>query len=489
MSPKSTPFYEFLPELFQLVHRYELFKDGKVWADALPLLNPEDLRTQWQSLADKSETGVKTFVENHFTFAGEEESVQFNLYEDAEEHIRNLWSHLLRKGNFEVLPGSSLISLPFDYIVPGGRFNEIYYWDSYFTMLGLAAHGHHDVIEGMIKNFDYFIHRYGFIPNGNRTYFLSRSQPPFFALMVELWMELKGNEAGLPYLPAMVSEYNFWMKPPRSVSLDGDYILNRYADDATSPRIEMYRDDLHLSAEVADEDTLFLHLRSACESGWDFSWRWMDKTNDLRTLRTHDLVPVDLNALLYKAETIMANLFRLQHEAENARIYDQKAAARKEAMQKYCWHDGWYDFDLKSNMTISKVTAAAMVPLFVNLSTIEQAAQTARIVLDQLLADGGLLTTATVSGQQWDAPNGWAPLQWMAVKGLQNYGMMDEANEIAGKWLALNQKIYRQTGKMLEKYNVLNTDLPGGGGEYAVQDGFGWTNGVFVALKHRNNAI
>ena len=488
MSPTATPFYESLPELFQLVHRYELFKDGKVWADALPLHNPEELAAQWQLLADKSETGVKKFVETHFTFAAEEESVRFSLYEDAEEHIRNLWSHLLRKGNFEVVPGSSLISLPFDYIVPGGRFNEIYYWDSYFTMLGLAAHGHHGVIEGMIKNFDFFIHQYGFIPNGNRSYFLSRSQPPFFAMMVELLMEFKGQEAGLPYLPALVSEYNFWMKPPRSVTVDGHHVLNRYADNSASPRIEMYRDDQHLAAEVEDEDTLFLHLRSACESGWDFSWRWMDEANDLHTIRTHDLIPVDLNALLFKAETIIANLYRLQHEGEKASIYDKKAEARKEAMQRYCWNEGWFDYDLKANMITSKVTAAAMVPLFVNLCTAEEANITAKVALNHLLADGGLLTTATVSGQQWDAPNGWAPLQWIAVKGLQNYGMYDEANDIADRWLGLNQKIYRQTGKMLEKYNVQNTDLPGGGGEYPVQDGFGWTNGVFVALKHRNNA-
>ena len=129
-----------------------------------------------------------------------------------------------------------------------------------------------------------------------------------------------------------------------------------------------------------------------------------------------------------------------------------------------------------------------MVPLFVGMCAPEEASTTAEKVLSRLLAEGGLLTTDIESGQQWDAPNGWAPLQWMAVKGLDNYGMNLQADELASRWLALNQKVYQQTGKMLEKYNVKDMDLPGGGGEYPVQDGFGWTNGVYVALKHRKQA-
>ena len=151
----------------------------------------------------------------------------------------------------------------------------------------------------MIKNFNFFHSSVWFYSKWQQKLFLVQIPAPIFAIMVELLMELKGQEAGLPYLPALVSEYNFWMKPPRCVTVDGHHVLNRYSDNSASPRIEMYRDDQHLAAEVEDEDTLFLHLRSACESGWDFSWRWMDEANDLHTIRTHDLIPVDLNALLF----------------------------------------------------------------------------------------------------------------------------------------------------------------------------------------------
>lgn len=488
MSPDHVPFYEALPDLFELVHKLELFEDGKRWADATPLVSSEELKNRWHRLEIRSVNEVSNFVNGNFSYGSADAPVTFNSKLDPEDHIRELWHHLLRKGGFEAVKGSSLIPLPFDYIVPGGRFNEIYYWDSYFTMLGLAVHGYHDVIEDMIKNFDHFIQKFGFIPNGNRSYFLSRSQPPFFALMVELLMELKGEDAGLTFISSMEKEHAFWMKEPRCVQLKEGYRLNRYADTLQTPRIEMYRDDLTLAQSGSHASTLFMHLRAACESGWDFSSRWMDDARDLKTIRTHDILPVDLNALLYKMEKQIAKLKLIQGDSAGYDQYFAYAEARKNAMRVYCWEEGWYDFDIKTGTTSRKLTAASLVPLFVGMCTPEEATITAETALSSLLAEGGLLTTNLESGQQWDAPNGWAPLQWMAVKGLDNYGMVSQANELASRWLELNRRVYQQTGKMLEKYNVKDMDLPGGGGEYPVQDGFGWTNGVFVALKHRKQS-
>jgi len=389
---------------------------------------------------------------------------------------------------------SSLLPLPRPYVVPGGRFDEIYYWDSYFTMLGLEESGQHDLALSMVENFASLIDRYGHIPNGNRSYYLSRSQPPFFALMVEL-AAAKSRDSAATYatfLPALSKEYAFWMEGAdslepgeahrRVVRLKDGTLLNRYWDDRDSPREEAYREDVETaraSNRVAAE--VYRDLRAAAETGWDFSSRWLADNKTLATIHTTALVPVDLNSVLFYLETTLAKAYAISHKPEKAAELNARAALRKAAVRRYLWDAGngvYTDYLWREGIPNGNVTAATLYPLFFGLATRSQGHRVAKIVRAQLLKSGGLVTTTIKSGQQWDAPNGWAPLQWIAAKGLADYGERDLARTIARRWMNNVVAAYRSTGSLMEKYNVVDPSLAAGGGEYPGQDGFGWTNGV-----------
>ena len=481
---------EHFAELFVDLHASGLFADGKEIADAITQRDPAEILAAYRSQKDDKDFDLTSFYQQHFQKAPSREiNYQSDTTKPVQDHIEKLWDILARlpqKADYH----SSRIELPFPYIVPGGRFNEIYYWDSFFTMLGLAVSGRIDMIEDMVKNFDYMIHSFGFIPNGNRSYYLGRSQPPFFSLMVALLAEQKGENTLATYTLALEKEYSFWMEGvdrlsdtdqahKRVVRLRNGDVLNRYYDNIHAPRAEMYQDDVELIASQGEKGKQTLvNIRAACESGWDFSSRWCEDPADLATIRTTDLVQIDLNCLLYHLEMIL-------YKATGLENYALAAQKRKDAIQKHLWNEtlGTYSDLLWRDMTHSpSIHAGALFPLYFNLATPAQAEQAAQLSSKELLKAGGLLTSNYDSGQQWDAPNGWAPLQWMAIKGLRNYGHTGLADEIKTRWTQLNIKVFKQTGKLMEKYNVVDINLESGGGEYPVQDGFGWTNGVLLAL-------
>ncbi len=209
-----------------------------------------------------------------------------DIKDNVIEHIEELWNVLQRSAD-KPSEGGSLIPLPYPYIIPGGRFREVFYWDSYFTMLGLAESNRWDIIENMIENLAYLIHQFGFIPNGNRSYFLSRSQPPYFSCMIELLATHTGDDVYKKYLPAMLKEHDYWMDKTHAtkhcITLD-ETILNRYYDQLDEPRAEAYWQDATLAEECADASLLYRDLRAACESGWDFSGRWFKDGKTFNTI-------------------------------------------------------------------------------------------------------------------------------------------------------------------------------------------------------------
>ncbi|MBO6659110.1 MAG: alpha,alpha-trehalase TreF [Roseivirga sp.] len=484
-------------ELFTDLHASGLWLDGKELSDAVTIESPEEILTTYRKQKSNKNFDLKKFFETYFYPAPTREvNYQSDTSKPVEDHIEKLWPILSRQPEEQEF-FSTLIPLPHPYVVPGGRFNEIYYWDSYFTMLGLVESRRIQLVEDMVKNFSYMIENFGFIPNGNRTYYLGRSQPPFFSLMVALLAEQKGDDSIVEFLPSMVHEYEFWMegseslskeKPhhKRAVLLSSGEILNRYYDNMHSPRAEMYQDDVDLIREKgSDGEQTLLNIRAACESGWDFSSRWFEVPNELGTIRTTDLVQVDLNSLLYHLEQMIAKGYRIKGEEKEANMYLSLAENRAKAIQKYFWNEGsgfYFDFNHQLGAQASSITAAATFPLALGIASKAQAERTALVLENELLMEGGLLTTNYQSGQQWDAPNGWAPLQWMAIWGLRNYGINGLANQIKDRWVSLNIKVFKNTGKLMEKYNVVDTSLLSGGGEYPVQDGFGWTNGVLLKL-------
>lgn len=485
-----------LAPLFEQVQERPVFPDSKTFVDCIPRLPLAEILALYEREKHLPGFSLADFISLYFErprVFGDGHSIHPSA--TVEEHIASLWPVLTRPPVLE--ENSSLIPLPFSYVVPGGRFGEIYYWDSYFTMLGLAVSGRMDAVRDMVQNFAYLLDTIGYIPNGNRTYYLGRSQPPFFSLMVELLESHGDPDADRRYLPQLLTEYEFWMKGRDHLSMNknaiaqvvrmpGGEILNRYYDEQRLPRPESYREDRELQ-EISHQADTYHHLRAGAASGWDFSSRWFRDPKDLATIHTADFVPVDLNCLLYLLEKKIAVGSTKAGDKEAGWKYARLAEHRKTALLEYAWNDSlsfFTDYNWADNRPSTSLTLAACFPLFVSIASPEQAQQVARRLETDFLRDGGLLTTLEETGQQWDAPNGWAPLQWIAVNGLLNYGYRELADTIRQRWLRLNSDVFRRTGKMMEKYNVVQPQLEAGGGEYPGQDGFGWTNGVYLALTH-----
>lgn len=497
MNQYSTPESTFA-ELFEAVQIGHVFADSKTFVDAVPKRNPVEILKMYRTCRQDDDFDLANFVTTNFNLPSYQEAeLVADKSRPARQHIDMLWDILKRESTTEPAY-SSRIALPNPYYVPGGRFREAYYWDSYFTMLGLAEAGRFDAIEEMVENFAFLIDRIGFIPNGNRTYFCTRSQPPFFVLMVELLATVRRDpEIVREYLPQLRREYEFWMRGSDEAHEDGsasgrvirvrDGYLNRYWDDSETPRAESYAEDRdHAVKSNRDERELFRNIRAACESGWDFSSRWFrDKT--FESIRTTAILPVDLNAMMYKLEAVLADSYKSIGEIELGKHFEQRAIYRQEMLRTAFYDDesGFFvDLDITKLEPTGVLSLAAAFPMFLKIASAKQAARFASCVQNLFLGPGGWRTTLQSSGQQWDLPNGWAPLQWIVFTALNNYGFTKEADIGANRWMANNLDVYSLTGRMLEKYDVEHIGDLATGGEYEVQDGFGWTNGILLKFMN-----
>lgn len=493
-SDALTPADRYL-ELFENVQTARIFDDSKTFADCAPKIDPLDVLIRYRRVKRHPDFDLRQFVEQYFWLPERQgDDYVSNPGDSLKEHIDNLWPVLTREPQ-DHIPWSSLLNLPQAYIVPGGRFSETYYWDSYFTMLGLAESGRNDLLRTMADNFAWMIEIYGHIPNGNRTYYLSRSQPPVFALMVELFEE-DGVRGARRYLEHLIKEYEFWMDGAESLTPNQAYrhavrmpdgaLLNRYWDDRDTPRDESWREDVETakhSSRPANE--VYRDLRAGAESGWDYSSRWLRDKDRLASIRTTKFIPVDLNAFLYKLESAIANISGVKGDRETETLFRQKAEDRRVAVTRYMWDEEqgcFRDYDwYRQEMAL--FSAASVVPLYVGLASHQQADRLAEAVRTRLLTSGGVMATEYETGEQWDKPNGWAPLQWMAIQGFKMYGNDALGDEIARNWLKTVSVFYNKNHKLIEKYHISGgAPREGGGGEYPLQDGFGWTNGVVRRL-------
>eukprot|EP00053_Salpingoeca_punica_P011358 m.101306 g.101306 ORF g.101306 m.101306 type:complete len:625 (-) comp15655_c0_seq1:81-1955(-) len=411
----------------------------------------------------------------------------------------------------------SLIFVPNPFIVPGGRFREFYYWDTYWITRGLLHCGMFATVKGMLQNYASLIDRFGFVPNGGRVYYERRSQPPVLTLMLADYYEFT-NDSSLvkDMLPLLVKEYSFWMTN-RSVNVtvgNNVYTVNIYNVDVASPRPESFKEDFAAAQGMnhTEQEKLWAEIASGAETGWDFSSRWMDDKANLstRSLHTSIVVPVDLNSILYKVETQLADLFHRMDMAANSTLFGLRAVARLEAISKIFWDPQrqlWFDFNLTSQARQQDVYAAVFVPawagvtdswsdadrtsLFNSMQTLEAgpAATSSKNNVKWLDMFSGVPTSSIRSGQQWDYPNMWPPLLSFAVAGLQRL-RLDGADMAA---FALAQKYISSAyvgwtsnpaQYMFEKYSVESNGQSGGGGEYTPQNGFGWSNGVALDLLH-----
>ena len=475
--------------LFVEVQMRRLFADGKTFVDATARRPAAEIVAAFRSVP-RDDAAIKAFIAEHFALPAVAAIPEPHAGGDVRAHIRALWDELAR-GPDAAIPGNSLIALDNPYVVPGGRFRELYYWDSYFSMLGLVRDDRRASAERMLDGFTDLIERFGYVPNGSRTYYVGRSQPPLYAAMVEL---LPSPDAAMRRrrLDAMIREHGFWMEggadlapgaaTRRVVRLADGALLNRYWDARDTPRDESFREDVVTAAAAPERQpaAVYRDIRAAAESGWDFSSRWLGESGTLRDIRTICILPVDLNAFLYGAECGIARLAAALHEARLAARFRAVARLRRAAVRRHLWSAElgcFVDFDHALHRRSPQPTGAALAPLFAGIASPAQAAATARMVARDLLAPGGLRTTLIETGEQWDRPNGWAPLQWIAVAGLRRYGHHELGDDIAGRWCRLVAGEFARTGWLHEKYDVERCTA-GGGGEYVPQHGFGWTNGV-----------
>jgi len=486
MNAEATP-AEIYGPLLARVQESGILSDSKAFVDAVPLRPIAAIMADFAKLSG-DDRELLSFVNANFVLPQmADAAVPGQSVLPLRTYIRSMWPNLAREP--EAGPAnSSAIAIGHRHVVPGGRFREIYYWDSFFTLLGLVRDGELALANGIVDAMTDLIEDHGHVPNGSRTYYIGRSQPPVFHMMVAL-LDDQRPEVIARRLAAMKREHAWWMADEDKVApgsakshvvrlADGS-LLNRYWDPRDTPRDESWREDVETARESRRKPTqVYRDLRAGAESGWDFSSRWLED-NSLASIRTTAIAPVDLNAFLFGLETAIS----AGGDADSA-VFAERASQRSSAMLKHLWNDadGYFaDYDLENGCISTCASAAALAPLLTGLAAQRQADATAGFVRQHLLAPGGLRTTLTESGQQWDSPNGWAPLQWIAVTGLRRYGHGTLAADIASRWIATVETTYARTGLLYEKYNV-ETAAIGGGGEYEPQVGFGWTNGVTADL-------
>ncbi len=496
-----------------------VFEDYKVLSDAKPKIldqaELEEMRLKAKehasaqghepSSSDYRRAYLKYLIENTYSFEKDLkaspttdalakwkikiEHQELNAYhEEAFHYVENYWKNLVRETPEET--NGSIIPLPYEFVVANdSRFDEMYYWDTYFGMQGLLATGRLDLSQKIVENFLYMIREYGLIPNGTRDYYLTRSQPPFLSSMVkevyEATLKSADFDAGKTKqwlaeraYPLLKADFeNFWMKP--GTRFDPDTNLHHHFDDVNHPRPERHSADKELADDWQDDHGLgitYTDTRAVAESGLDFT----DGLGKEASQTANTL----LNSMIYKYATDLRDLaLEIGLEAD-ARHFDELARAKKEAMDRYLWSEkngSYQNFLIKDRKQLDGLHAEVFTAMYAKVASPEQAQELVE-KLRLLEKDGGVMSSLfTDSHHQWDGDNGWAPLHYFIIQGLKNYGYEEDAQRIALKLANSYSSIHHQEGAFLERIDVAKGARPEEDGKkYPVQEGFLWTNGVYT---------
>ena len=402
-----------------------------------------------------------------------------------------------------------LLYLPDPYVVPGGRFNEMYGWDSFFIQMGLLRDEQLDLAKDMADNFLYEIREYGKILNANRTYYLTRSQPPFLTEMIlGVYRRTQDRQWLADSVPAIETYYRYWVSQPHLTPETG---LSRYFDLGEGPAPEVLAAELDKKGR-SDYELIRQYFRTHKVTDYDASQYYdaaHDKLTDLfyqgdRSMRESgfdpssrfgpfslDIIhynPVCLNSLLYLMETQTAEILEILNRGQEAGVWRDRSRERGEKINRLMWdaaHGLYFDYDFTHQRVRPYAFLTTFYPLWAGIASRDQASQVARNVA-VFESAGGLRTSTTSTGDQWDSPYGWAPLQWIAVQGLRRYGYQQDADRVSTKFLKLVLQEYEKHGTIVEKYDVVHnrSDLGRGlrFGYHSNEAGFGWTNAVFTGL-------
>jgi len=596
IAPCDSPIYCY-GDLLREIELARPFADSKTFVD-LPTTRPlDEVLAAFAELSRPIEnnTALNDFLSEYFGEAGSEleevptdeletqpdflENVNSSVVRDFTRQVIDIWPDLTRRyvgaGNCSECV-NSFLPVNRTFVVAGGRFREPYYWDSFWIIEGLlrTQGSFTQIAENIIENFLDLVEDIGFVPNGARRYYENRSQPPLLTQMVRVYVEYTQNYTLLERaLPILEMEYDFWVNN-RTVTLERagmNYSLNHYAVSNTQPRPESYYEDyvtannatyfneegeefnVTKSLNETEMATLYSNLASGAESGWDYSARWIANPSDavtdtffpLRSLNTIEIIPVELNSILYYNEITIAEFHRHQGNYTAAREWANKAADRSEAMTTFLWspeHYSYFDYNLTSSSQnvytladntstpLSLQGAPAGKQIWFQISqfypfwtgaapeSIKNDPKAMRRVygrVEELLEsrDGAIAATNLQTGQQWDEPNVWPPLQYILMQGLLNTPLevseeddeqstedyvwtQDLSLRLAQRYLDSLYCTWRVTGgatdevpqlpdsqgngTIFEKYADERTNAAGGGGEYEVVEGFGWSNGVLI---------
>ncbi|KAG7217636.1 hypothetical protein INR49_021324 [Caranx melampygus] len=478
------------------VQRAKLFDDDKYFVDMKLKAMPDVVLSAFQNLSNETTNmtvppaKLQEFLNVYFEKPGTEfeswtpPDWHDNIFKNPSKQIElKNFSSLLFQIHTDVKDHPELYSqiyTPHPVVVPGGRFRELYYWDSYWVINGLLLSEMTDTAYGMIQNFLYLVNRYGFIPNGGRIYYERRSQPPFLTLWRRATIKqprIKISSA----LPALEQEYRFWMQN-RSVAVKvngAEHVLNRYHVQVGLPRPESYTDDQELAEGLTADrkEQLWMDLKAGAESGWDFTSRWYidgdgQNSGSLRETRTSQILPTDLNALLCLNERTLASFHRTLGDGDSAALYDQAAARRLRAMEAVLWDDekgAWFDYNLIAHSKHFEFYPSNLAPIWAQCYSQPEMGERAVQYLKgsgALQFPNGVPTSLRESGQQWDYPNAWPPLQHMLITGLSKLPSEDAqqlAFDLAQRWIKTNWLAYMKYDAMFEKYDVNGDGKPGGG--------------------------
>ncbi|XP_018335277.1 trehalase-like [Agrilus planipennis] len=515
-------------ELLDTVQRARIFNDSKTFVDLKLRYDSKTVLNNFENLMQSTNRHpttkqIKTFVSDNFEDG--DELKQWNppdykanprfLNDVNDEVIRNfakyvvqIWPTLARRIRDEVeqnIDKYSIIPLPKPFIIPGGRFRETYYWDTYWIIQGLLISEMAETTKGMLDNFIYMVKNYGFVPNGGRIYYLARSQPPLLTKMaynyVKSTRDVSWLRNNIKYLD---TELSYWLCKKKAEVMKGGqkYVLAHYYAPSEGPRPESYREDIESANYFPDKEQkqqFYTNIKSGAETGWDFSSRWIFDQNggnnaNLSFIDTPRIIPVDLNSFLCEAFDHLSSLYLLIGDQRNSHFWKEKHLHFRKSIQQVLWDekDGiWYDYDNTLSKPRKYFYPSNVSPLWNNCIDPNRKSIFGKRVLeylqstDALKTPGGIPTSEEQSGEQWDFPNAWAPLQAIVIQGLynsENFDAQNAAEELAKKWISANIRGYRETGELYEKYDALHSGKYGGGGEYVVQTGFGWTNGFALEL-------
>jgi len=516
-------------QLLHTIQMAHIFPDSKHFVD-MPMRNSSHvILDKFQRFMARTKNGpskrqVEEFVSENFDEPGSEfedwdpedwtdspsvlENISDPAYRSWAAALNGLWKVLGRRISPRVKESPHLFSqihVEHPVVVPGGRFREFYYWDSYWTIDGLLLCDMKETVKGMLENFMQLVDKYGMVPNGGRIYYTRRSQPPYAIPMMKLYVDATDDWDFIrKHADNMEKELMFWIhQRSRDVNYRGKaYMVAQYNVQVDGPRPESYREDYEVAMSVPApaRSPLYVEYKSGAESGWDYSSRWIvngdSNRGDLKHLGVTSILPVDLNSLLcYNAKVLSDFYAHLGDESKRA-TYSNLHLRMKASVHDLFWdeEDGtWYDRDAKSLKRRKYFYQSNLHPLWTGCFNESQSTEVVDKVVQYLKKNqvmdyiGGVPTSKLNSGQQWDFPNAWAPLQHLFVMGLRNVAHLnpeagDMARNLSKKWIESNYRGYRDTKAMFEKYNIELRGAPGGGGEYDVQAGFGWTNGVALRL-------